>query len=98
MGPLSPAMKAYRALRMGDIRYEMPWTTLGEYLQYLENRGIAQNVASFVSAATAREHVIGFENRAPTPEELEKMKELVRVAMEEGALGVTSALIYTPAQ
>ncbi len=98
MGPLSPAMKAYRAARMGDIRYEMPWTTLGEYLQHLESRGIAQNVASFVSAATVREHVIGFENRAPTPEELEKMKELVRVAMEEGALGVTSALIYTPAQ
>ena len=98
MGPLSPAMKAYRALRMGDFRYDMPWTTLGEYLQYLESRGIGQNVASFVSAATVREHVIGFENRAPSKEELEKMKELVRVAMEEGALGVTSALIYTPAQ
>ena len=98
MGPLSPAMKAYRTLRMGDVRYEMPWTTLGEYLQHLEGRGIAPNVASFVSAATVREHVIGFENRAPTPDELERMKELVRVAMEEGALGVTSSLIYTPAQ
>ena len=98
MGPLSPAMKAYRALRMGDVRYDMPWTTLSEYLQHLEGRGIAPNVASFVSAATVREHVIGFENRPPTPEELERMKELVRVAMEEGALGVTSALIYTPAQ
>ena len=98
MGPLSPAMKAYRALRMGELKYDMPWTTLGEYLQHLEGRGIAPNVASFVSAATVREHVIGFENREPTKEELERMKELVRVAMEEGALGVTSALIYTPAQ
>ena len=98
MGPLSGAMKAYRALRMGDFKYDMPWTTLGEYLQHLEGRGIAPNVASFVSAATVREHVIGFENRPPTTEELERMKELVRVAMEEGALGVTSALIYTPAQ
>jgi N-acyl-D-amino-acid deacylase len=98
MGPLSPAMKAYRTLRMGDIKYEMPWTTLAEYLQHLENRGMAPNVASFVSAATVREHVIGFENKAPTPEQLERMKELVRREMEEGALGVTSALIYAPAQ
>ena len=98
MGPLSPAMKAYRTLRMGDVKYDMPWTTLGEYLQHLEGRGIAPNVASFVSAATVREHVIGFENRPPTPDELERMKDLVRVAMEEGALGVTSSLIYTPAQ
>jgi len=98
MGPLSPAQKAYRALRMGDLKYDMPWTTLSEYLQHLEGRGIAPNVASFVSAATVREQVIGFENRAPTPEELERMKDLVRTAMEEGALGVTSALIYTPAQ
>ena len=98
MGPLSKAMKAYRALRMGDFKYDMPWTTLSEYLQHLETRGIAPNVASFVSAATVRENVIGFENRAPTFEELERMKELVRREMEEGALGVTSALIYTPAQ
>lgn len=98
MGPLSPAMKAYRALRMGDIKYEMPWTTLAEYLQHLEDRGIGPNVASFVSAATVREHVIGFENKEPPPEQLERMKELVRREMEGGALGVTSALIYSPAQ
>lgn len=98
MGPLSPAMKAYRAQRMGDFRYDMPWTTLGEYLQHMEGRGIAANVASFVSAATVREHVIGFDNRPPTAEELERMKALVETAMQEGALGVTSALIYSPAQ
>jgi N-acyl-D-amino-acid deacylase len=98
MGPLSPAMKAYRAQRMGDFKYEMPWTTLGEYLQHLEERGIAPNVASFVSAATVREHVIGFENKQPAPEQLERMQELVRREMEEGALGLTTALIYAPAQ
>jgi N-acyl-D-amino-acid deacylase len=98
MGPLSPAMKAYRVRRMGDIRYEMPWTTLAEYLRHLEQRGIAPNVASFVSAATVREHVLGFENKPPAPAQLEEMKGLVRKEMEAGALGVTTALIYTPAQ
>jgi N-acyl-D-amino-acid deacylase len=98
MGPLSPAMKADRAQRMGDIKYEIAWTTLSEYLQHLVNRGIAPNVASFVSAATVREHVIGFENKPPTPEQLERMKELVRREMEDGALGLTTALIYAPAQ
>ncbi|HEY2943749.1 MAG TPA: class A beta-lactamase [Vicinamibacteria bacterium] len=98
MGPLSPAMKAYRTQRMGDIKYDISWTTLSEYLQQLENRGIAPNVASFVSAATVREHVIGFENKPPTPDQLERMKELVRGEMEDGALGLTTALIYAPAQ
>ncbi len=98
MGPLSPAMKVYRERRMGDIRYEMPWTTLAEYLQHLERRGIAPNVGSFVSAATVREHAIGFENKPPTAEQLEQMKGLVRQEMENGAFGVTSALIYAPAQ
>jgi N-acyl-D-amino-acid deacylase len=98
MGPLSPAMKASRAQRMGELRYEMPWSTLGEYLQHLEERGVAPNVASFVSAATVREHVIGLENKPPTPEQLARMRELVRREMEEGALGLTTALIYAPAQ
>ncbi|MCA1652398.1 MAG: serine hydrolase [Acidobacteria bacterium] len=98
MGPLSPSMKVYRERRMGDIRYDMPWTTLAEYLLHLEQRGISPNVGSFVSAATVREHVIGFENKKPTPPQLEEMKELVRREMEKGALGVTSALIYAPAQ
>ncbi len=98
MGPLSPAMKAYRVLRMGDLKYEMPWTTLAEYLGHLEDRGIAPNVGSFVGAATVREHVIGLEDESPSPAQLEEMKELVRREMEAGAFGVTSALIYAPAQ
>jgi N-acyl-D-amino-acid deacylase len=98
MGPLSPAMKTYRERRMGDIRYEMPWTTLAEYLLHLERRGVSPNVGSFVSAATVREHVIGLENRPPTAEQLEEMQALVRRAMQGGAFGVTSALIYAPAQ
>jgi N-acyl-D-amino-acid deacylase len=98
MGPLSPAMKAYRERRMGDIRYEMPWTTLAEYLMHLERRGVSPNVGSFVSAATVREHVIGFDNTRPTGEQLEEMKALVRREMQAGAFGVTSALIYAPAQ
>jgi N-acyl-D-amino-acid deacylase len=98
MGPLSPEMKAYRVRRMGDLRYEIPWTTLGEYLDHLERRGLAQNVGSFVSAATVREHVLGFASAAPHRAQLEEMKALVRRAMEEGAFGLTSALIYTPGQ
>lgn len=98
MGPLSDAMKARRAAAMGALRYDIAWTTLAEYLEHLERRGIAQNVGSFVSAATVREHVIGLESRAPTPEQLEAMKALVRQEMEAGAFGLTSALIYAPAQ
>ena len=75
----------------------MPWTTLQEYLDYLVEKGIAPNVASFVGATTVRIHELGFENRAPTPEELERMQGLVRQAMEDGALGVGSSLIYAPA-
>jgi N-acyl-D-amino-acid deacylase len=91
-------MKAYRERRMGDIRYEMPWTTLAEYLVDLERRGVSPNVGSFVSAGTVREHVIGFENRPPTARQLEEMKALVRLEMQQGAFGVTTALIYAPAQ
>jgi N-acyl-D-amino-acid deacylase len=98
MGPLSDAMKARRVAAMGDLRYDIAWTTLAEYLEHLERRGIAQNVGSFVSAATVREHVIGLENRAPAPGQLEAMKALVRQEMEAGAFGLTSALIYAPAQ
>jgi N-acyl-D-amino-acid deacylase len=96
MGPLNDAMKAEMKRQQGDIRYDIEWTTLGEYLEYLVRRGVAPNVASFVGATTVRVHVLGYENRAPTPAELEKMKQLVRQAMEEGALGVGSALIYAP--
>ncbi len=97
MGPLSEAMKAGFIERMGDIRFDVSWTTLGEYLEHLEARGIAPNVASFVGATTVRIHELGFEDRAPSPEELERMKALVRDAMEEGALGLGSSLIYAPA-
>lgn len=97
MGPLSDEMKRRRASTQGDLRFETPWTTLAEYLAYLEKRGISQNVASFVSATTVREHVIGLEDKPPTSEQLDRMRELVRKEMQAGALGVTTALIYPPA-
>ena len=97
MGPLNDAMKTEMLEQQGDITYPIEWTTLGEYLQHLEDRGVAVNVASFVGATTVRIHEIGYEDRPPTPEELERMKALVRQAMEEGALGVGSSLIYAPA-
>ena len=96
MGPLNQAMKDEMVRLQGDIRYDVEWTTLDEYLRYLESRGVSPNVASFIGAATPREHVIGHEDRAATPEELEQMQAMVRTAMEEGALGVASALIYPP--
>ena len=97
MGPLNETMKADVIERQGDIRYDVSWETLGEYLQHLEDKGVSTNVASFVGATTVRIHELGFEDRAPTPEELERMRALVRTAMEEGALGVGSSLIYAPA-
>jgi N-acyl-D-amino-acid deacylase len=97
MGPLSPAMKALNKELQGDIKYDITWTTLGEYFQMLEKRGIATNVASFVGATTVRIHELGYADRAPTAQELDRMRALVRAAMEEGALGVGSSLIYAPA-
>lgn len=97
MGPLNDAMKAEMAERQGDIKYPVTWTTLGEYLQFLQDRGISTNVASFVGATTVRVHELGYEDRPPTPEELQRMQDLVRQAMEEGAMGVGSSLIYAPA-
>lgn len=96
-GPLNDAMKKDAVEQQGDIKYDVRWTTLGEYLDYLVARGISPNVASFVGATTVRVHEIGYANRPPTPEELARMKNLVRAAMEEGALGVGSSLIYAPA-
>ena len=96
MGPLNDAMKADMAGGQGDIRYDIEWTTLAEYLEYLERRGISPNVASFIGAATPREYVIGFDDRPPTAAELERMRALVREAMEGGALGVASSLMYPP--
>jgi N-acyl-D-amino-acid deacylase len=96
MGPLTASMKRDRLEQQGDLRYPIEWTTLGEYLDLLVKRGISCNVASFVGAATVRMHELESANRAPTPEELARMQQLVRDAMEEGALGVGSALIYAP--
>lgn len=97
MGPISDSMKAETLRQQGDLRYEVAWTTLGEYLEHLEQRGVTPNVASFVGATTVRIHELGHADRAPTPEELDRMRALVRQGMEEGALGVGSSLIYAPA-
>ncbi|HEX9895243.1 MAG TPA: D-aminoacylase [Gemmatimonadales bacterium] len=97
MGPLSDTMKATLKGMQGDIKYDIGWTTLGEYLEFLEKKGSSTNVASFIGATTVRIHEVGFANRVPTSEELDRMRTLVRTAMEEGALGVGSSLIYPPA-
>ncbi len=96
-GPWNEAMKAYALKEQGDVKYDIEWTSLGEYLEYLERRGVSPNVASFVGATTVRIHALGFEDRAPNAAELAAMQTLVREAMEEGALGVGSSLIYAPA-
>jgi N-acyl-D-amino-acid deacylase len=88
MGPYSEEMKQEELLSQGDIKYEITWTTLSEYLDQLVAGGISTNIASFVGATTARIHVLGYEDRAPTPAELDEMRALVREAMEEGALGL----------
>jgi N-acyl-D-amino-acid deacylase len=97
MGPWNDDMKQEEKEAQGDIQFDIEWTTLGEYLQHLEDRGVSANVASFVGAATVRIHEIGYEDRHATPEEMERMKALVRQAMEEGAVGVGSSLPYVPA-
>ena len=96
MGPLNDAMKAEMISLQSDIRFEIEWTTLAEYLEFLERRGISPNVASFIGAATPRAYVIGHEDREPTPEELDQMRSLVREAMEDVALGLASSLMYPP--
>jgi N-acyl-D-amino-acid deacylase len=97
MGPLNEAMKKRMVEQMGDIRYDITWTSLSEYLRELERRGVSQNVASFLGATTVREHVVGLQNRKPTADELEAMRNIVRREMEAGALGIGSSLIYAPA-
>jgi N-acyl-D-amino-acid deacylase len=96
MGPLTPEMRKYFEGMPGDIRYPMPWSTLAGGLKTLAARGISCNIASFVGAATIRENVLGFANRAPSAAELTRMRALTAQAMKEGALGVASALIYAP--
>lgn len=97
MGPLNDSMRAIALARQSDIRYEIDWSTLAGWLEGLERRGVAVNVASFVGATTVRVHELGYANRPPTVEELARMQELVREAMREGALGVGASLIYAPA-
>ncbi len=97
MGPLSDAMKAELTEQQSDIRFTIDWTTLGQYLEKLEKKGIAPNIASFVGAGTVRQNILGSGDVQPTPDQLVKMEGLVRNAMEEGALGLTDALIYAPA-
>ena len=96
MGPLNDAMKAEVLSQQSDIRYDVEWTSLAEYLEFLERRGISPNVASFIGAATPRHYVIGQEDRPPTDDELDQMRSLVRDAMKDGALGVASSLMYPP--
>ena len=96
-GPLNEQMKRGEVASQGDITFDIEWTTLGEYLQYLVKKGISTNVASFVGATTLRIHEVGYDDRPPTGEELDRMRALVRQAMEEGALGIGSSLIYAPA-
>lgn len=96
MGPLTPEMKRLEAQRQGDIKYPITWTTLDEYLRVLEKKGVSVNVASFVGAATVRVNVLGESDVDPTPAQLAQMRGLVVKAMEDGALGVGSSLIYAP--
>jgi N-acyl-D-amino-acid deacylase len=97
MGPVNDRIREEMLKTQGDIRYEVTWKTLGEYLDFLVKKGISPNVASFIGATTAREYVVGYDDIAPTSEQLKQMQELVRQAMREGALGVGSSLIYAPA-
>ncbi|MFZ0062475.1 MAG: D-aminoacylase [Pyrinomonadaceae bacterium] len=97
MGPLNERLKKQAVAEQDDIKFDIEWTTLAEYLRYLEKRGVSQNVASFVGATTIRQYVLGEADVQPTPAQLQEMRELVRQAMEEGALGIGSSLIYAPA-
>jgi N-acyl-D-amino-acid deacylase len=97
MGPWTPKMKKLEVQRQGDIKYPIRWTTLGQYLEYLQKKGVTPNVASFVGATTVRVHELGEKDVDPTPAQLKRMRALVRQAMKEGAMGVGSSLIYAPA-
>src|SRR6266487_4352841 len=97
MGPVNDRVRGHMLRAQADIKYDIKWNTLAEYLKYLEKHGISCNVASFIGATTIREYVIGFEDKPPTPEQLDQMRELVRQEMEAGALGIGTSLIYPPA-
>src|SRR5438132_1188893 len=97
MGPVNDRIREHMLREQKDIHYEIKWSTLAEYLRYLEARGVSCNVASFIGATTIREYVIGFEDKAPRAQQLDQMRELVRKEMEAGALGIGTSLIYPPA-
>src|ERR1044071_1826923 len=97
MGPVNDRVREHMLRQQIDVKYDIKWNTLAEYLQYLEKRGVSCNVASFIGATTIREYVIGFEDKQPTPQQLDQMRELVRNEMETGALGIGTSLIYPPA-
>jgi N-acyl-D-amino-acid deacylase len=97
MGPVNDRVREHMLHEQTDIKFDIKWNTLAEYLRYLETRGVSCNVASFIGATTIRENVIGFDDRAPTAQELDQMRELVRKEMEAGALGIGTSLIYPPA-
>lgn len=97
MGPLNDRTRKQMKDDQGDLKYDIPWTSLADYLNFLEKKGVSQNVASFLGATTVRRYVIGDEDKAPTPEQLDQMREIVRKEMRAGALGIGSSLIYAPA-
>ena len=97
MGPLNARTKKQLEQGQIDIKYPVAWNSLGEYLTYLEKKGVSCNVASFVGATTVRAYVVGEDDRSPTAGELDRMRLLVRRAMQQGAMGVSSSLIYAPA-
>ncbi|MFV1885166.1 MAG: N-acyl-D-amino-acid deacylase family protein [Balneola sp.] len=96
MGPLNADMKRRMQENQGDMTYEVAWNTLGEYLQHLEDKGVSTNVASFVGNGTLRSYVMGVENRPATEAEMNQMKELLETEMQQGAVGVSSSLLYAP--
>lgn len=96
-GPLTEQTKEQMKKTQGDIQYDVPWNTLGEYLQFLEDKGVATNIASFIGATTLRVNTLGYEDRPPTENELKQMRESVHQGMQEGAMGIGSSLIYAPA-
>ncbi len=96
MGPLNEAMKEEMEEEQGSITYNIEWSSLGEYLEFLEKKGVSTNFASFVGNGTLRQYVMGYENRPPTSNEMETMKRLTKEAMEEGAVGLSTSLIYVP--
>jgi N-acyl-D-amino-acid deacylase len=95
-GPVNDTMRKMEEEQEGDIKYKVTWNSLKDFLEFLQKKGVSTNIASFVGASSLREYVLGDVNRAPNSAELEKMRSLAKQAMEEGALGIGSALIYAP--